>query len=146
MSAPEYRDTAAEAPHEHVHNASAQQHVIPNNDPVLDTSHEHSHGHLHHSTHAQQGRQDDVVYSQGTTFEKSTIPHQDPQDHDLHRRHLANETKMATGTVDPEKGALTPVRSEEDPQTHTVSTFYAKLRIFFHMFIWLFFTGSVVCF
>ena len=142
MSAPEYVNVNAKAAHEH--NASAQQHVIPNNDPALDILHEHHHGHLHHSAHAERGRDDDVIYSKGTTLEKNTIPHQDPQDHDLHRRHLVMETKMATEAVDAEKGALSPVRSEEDPQTHTLSTFYAKYRVLFHLFIWLFFTGSVL--
>ena len=141
MSAPEYVDVTAKASHQH--NASAQQRVVPNNNPALDISHEHNHGHLHHSAHAEQGRDDEVVYSKDTTFEKSSIPPQDPQDHDLHRRHLGNETKIATGAVDAEKGTLSPIRSEEDPQTHTVSTFYAKYRIFFHVFVWLLFTGLV---
>ena len=143
MSAPDYVDVTADAPQ--THNGSAQQHVVPNNDPTLDISHEHNHGHLHHSAHAEQGREDDMLYAKGTTLEKSTIPHQDPQDHDLHRRHLGNETKMATETVDAENGTLSPVRSEEDPQTHTLSSFYAKYRIFFHLFIWLLFTGLVWC-
>ena len=142
MSAPEYVDVTAKAAHEH--NMSAQKHVMPNNDPALDMSHEHHHGHLHHSTHVEQGREDDVVYSKDTTLEKSAIPHQDPQDHDLHRRHLVSETKMATEDVDAEKGALSPIRSEEDPQTHTLSTVYTKHRVFFHLFIWLLFTGSVL--
>ncbi len=141
MSAPEYVDVTAKAPHEH--DVSVQQNVVPNNDPALDISHEHNHGHLHHSALVEQGREVGVVYSKGTTFEKSTIPHQDPQDHDLHRRRLANETKMVAEAMDAEKGTLSPVRSEEDPQTHTLSTFYAKYRIFFHLFIWLLFTGSV---
>ena len=142
MSAPDYVDVTADVPHGH--NSSVQQHVVPNNDPALDISREHNHGHLHHSARAEQGREDGVVYSKDTTSEKSTIPHQDAQDHDLHRRHLGNETKMATETVDAEKGTLSPVRSEEDPQTHTLSSFYAKYRIFVHLFIWLLFTGLVL--
>ena len=143
MSAAENVDVTAKAGHEH--NASAQRHVIPNNDPALEKSHEHHHGHLHHSAHAEQGREDDTVYTKGTTFEKSTIPHQDPQYHDLYRRRLVSQTNMTTEAVDAEKGALSPVRSEEDPQTHTFSKFYAKYRVFFHFFTWLLFTGSVLC-
>lgn len=142
MAAPEYEDVTADIAHNH--NASAQHHVAPNHDPALDISHEHQHPHLHHDVYAEHHRPDEVVYSQGTTFEKSTIPPQDPQDHDLHRRYHPNE-KMTADIVDAEKGTMSPLRSEEeDPKTHTMSTFYAKYRIFFHLVLWLFFTGSVL--
>lgn len=128
------------------HNKSSQQHVILNDDPALEKSHEHHHGHLHHNAKVENGREEEMVYSRGTTFEPSTAPHQDPQDHALHRRIEADITKGPIDAVDPEKGDLSPIRSEDDPQTHTFSNFYRKYRIFFHLFIWLFFTGSASLF
>lgn len=123
------------------HNPSSQQDVIKNDDPVLQKSHEHHHEHLHHDAHAEKGRKDEVIYSYGTTFEGRSIPHQDPQDHDLHRRRDADMAKEPATAFDREQGALSPSRSEEDPQTHTFSNLYKRYRIFFHLFVWLFFTG-----
>lgn len=133
------------------HNASPQTNVARNNDPALDVAHEHRHGHLHHNEFSERGRDGEVVYSQGTTFEHSMIPDQAPLDHDLHRRghpeRRAN-SKDAFAVADAEKGA---VGSEEegykdhagveDPKSHRFSRFYAKYRIYFHLFIFLLFTG-----
>ncbi|CAD6593838.1 MAG: hypothetical protein ASARMPREDX12_007695 [Alectoria sarmentosa] len=123
------------------HNPSSQQNVIKNDDPVLQKSHQHHHEHLHHDVHAAKGRKDEVIYSYGTTFEGRNVPHQDPQDHDLHRRRDADMAKEPATAFDREQGALSPSRSEEDPQTHTFSNLYKRYRIFFHLFVWLFFTG-----
>lgn len=137
MAAPEHREPTHIAPH--AHNSSPQHHVVPNLDPALEISNEHHHRHLHHDAFAEKGREDEVVYSKGTTFEKSIIPEESPQDHDLHRRR--HPEKGGVEVEDAEKG-VSPIRSEEaDPQTHTFSRFYAKYRIFFHLFIWLLFTG-----
>ena len=136
---PDYVDVTVT---DETHNASPQKHVIANDDPALDKAHEHHHAHLHHDLNAEKGRNDEVVYSKGTTFESSTVPHQDPQDHDIHRRKHA---EVAAGGLpafgDPEKNGLSPIRSEEDPQTHTFSNLYRRYRLFFHLFIWLLFTG-----
>ncbi|MCJ1454106.1 hypothetical protein MMC28_004456 [Mycoblastus sanguinarius] len=99
--APDYIDIE-DAAHDYNHNTSSQRHVVVNDDPVLRKDREHHHGHLHHSANTEKGREDDLAYSKGTTFEESTIPHQDPQDHNLHRRHHADNTKEPTGIVDPE--------------------------------------------
>lgn len=124
------------------YNVSAQQHVLRNNDPALDRTLEHHHKHLHHDPNAERAREDDVLYSKGTTTDKGTIPHQDPQDHDLSRRKHANvTTNGASETKDIEQLDLDRIDSEEDPQTHTFSNFYRRYRIFFHIFIWIFFTG-----
>jgi hypothetical protein len=41
-------------------------------------------------------------------------------------------------------GNISPIQEEEeDPQTHTFSRFYVHWRIFFHIFIFLPFTGYV---
>lgn len=140
MALPEYHDptqTVAQT-----HNISSQHHVVPNSDPALEASHEHHHSHLHHDAFAEKGCEDEVVYSKGTTLERSTIPNESPQDHELHRRHQLEKGAVELG--DAEKG-MSPVRYEEDdPQTHTFSRFYAKYRIFFHLFVWLLFTGYVM--
>ena len=123
------------------HNTSAQRDVLPNSDPTLDTSNEHHHRHLHHDALAEKGREDEVVYAKGTTFDISTIPDESPHDRELRRRYHPEEGGIEVG--DAEKG-MSPVRSEdEDPKSHTLSRFYAKYRIFFHLFIWLLFTGYV---
>ena len=124
-----------------VHNASPQDHVIENDDPALNEAHEHSHSHMHHDKRAEQGRKDEVVYSEGTTFERSTIPRQDPRDHDPARRRYADPSKGNTGILDEEKIINPETLDETDPRTHTLSNFYLRYRIFFHLFIWLFFTG-----
>lgn len=141
MSTPQYVDVS-DVPRSH--NASAQHNVIKSDDPALDMSHEHSHARLHHDKHAAEGRKEDVVYSEGATFDKSAIPHQDPQDHDLARRRHADKGKKETDVNDTEKGSMSPDRLDEgDARTHTYSTFYAKYRIYAHLVIWLFFTGFV---
>lgn len=140
MAAPAYHDPTPTVGQ--THNTSSQYHVRPNPDPALDLSHEHRHQHLHHDAFAEKGREDEVVYSKGTTFEKSTIPDESPLDHELHRRYHPGKGEVEVG--DTEKG-ISPVRyQEEDLQTHSFSNFYAKYRIFFHLFIWLLFTGYVL--
>ncbi|KAL8769188.1 MAG: hypothetical protein Q9209_004822 [Squamulea sp. 1 TL-2023] len=141
MAVPEYSDVTDSKSHSH--NPSAQHNVEKNNDPALDTANEHTHGHLHHTAQANQGRED-TKYSKGTTYEHSNIPSQDPHDQTVHRRHLPDGPgpKLPAAIADTEKGNFSPDnRSDEDPQTHTLSSFYAKYRIYFHLFIWLLFTG-----
>lgn len=119
-------------------------------DPALDISREHHHSHLHHDSHAEAGREDDVVYTQGTTQERSIIPDQDRQDNYLHRRHQAerrvSDKKDAYEVSDAEKGnAVSPVQTGEnsegeDPRSHKLSGFYSRYRIFFHLAFWLLMT------
>ncbi|KAL8683396.1 MAG: hypothetical protein Q9186_000658 [Xanthomendoza sp. 1 TL-2023] len=125
------------------HNASEQHGVAQNNDPALNTAHEHTHRHLHHSTAANQGREQ-TEYSKGTTHEDSAIPSQDPHHHNVHPRPIPNgpSSKGSAAVADAEKGNFSPDnRSDEDPRTHTLSSFYQKYRVYFHLFLWLFFTG-----
>ncbi|GAM86019.1 hypothetical protein ANO11243_040290 [Dothideomycetidae sp. 11243] len=132
------------------HNASSQKGVIPNDDPALNTANEHVHEHLHHGPTSLKHRENELVYSSGTTDEPHIIPHQDKMDNDLHRRHLGTDSDPA----DVEKGAVgynvskndvgydeqTP--SEEiDPKNHKFARFYKKFRIVFHAFIVMLFTG-----
>lgn len=124
-------------------------HVARNFDPALDVAHEHHHAHLHHDATAEKGRQDDIVYSTGTTSEPSVIPDQDPLDHALHRRHHPERKdidmeKDNAVDYDAEKGGISPISTsdqERDPQSHKFARFYARYRIFFHLFIALLFTG-----
>ena len=139
MSTPQYQDVTDEKLHEH--NASAQHHVQRNNDPALDIAHEHHHAHLHHDARASMSHDQEVAYSKGTTYEKSAIPDQDPHDRHVHQQVDSSDTKSPAAFEDREKGPLSSDRSDEDPRTHTLSNFYIKNRIFFHMFIWLLFTG-----
>lgn len=127
----------------HSHNHSAQQHVQTNHDPALDTVNEHVHGHLHHTAHAEQGRTE-TDYSKGTTYEHSNIPSQDLHDQPVHRRHPLDSPTAPAAIADAEKGDFSrDSSSEDDPRTHTLSNIYLKYRIFFHLFIWLLFTGFV---
>lgn len=120
-----------------------QHDVELNSDLALHLSREHHHQHIHHSAHAREGRTDEVVYSKGTTSEKSTVPDASPQDHELHRRHHPEKNGFAHG--DAEQGEnISPIQEEENnPQTHLFSRFYVYSRIFFHIFIFLLFTGYV---
>jgi hypothetical protein len=145
-STPEHHATSE--PHvpevRHGHNASLQHNVEENSDLALHLSREHQHGHIHHSVRAEVGHPEEVVYSKGTTFEKSTIPDADPQDHELHRRHHAEKNGIKYGDAEQGGHSVQPIQEEEeDPQTHTFSRFYVHWRIFFHVFIWLLFTGYV---
>jgi CNT family concentrative nucleoside transporter len=50
-------------------------------DPALNPANEHHHAHHSHTAFAEKGRVDEVVYTEGTTAEKSNIPEPSPQDH-----------------------------------------------------------------
>jgi CNT family concentrative nucleoside transporter len=138
------------------HNASPQHHVAKNLDPALDEAHEHHHEHLHHSANAEKGRHDDPSYSIGTTNEKSTIPDQDPLDHALHRRNhperhmsekdvkdpsMAYDDKASYDVEDGRAGPGVANEQEADPKNHKFARFYRRFRIFFHLAIFLLFTG-----
>ena len=128
------------------HNSSAQHNVVPNDDPALDRIYEHHHAHIHHDANAEKGREDEVVYSKGTTLKSRVIPHQDPQDHESHRKKKVETTdKSIVSSRDPEKGStsvvLGHIQNEEDPQTHTGSSFYQRYRIYFHVVVWIYFTA-----
>jgi len=133
------------------HNSSPMPGVVRNNDPALDIAHEHDHPHLHHGAHTAATNHDHVAYTTGTTSnEPSVIPKADPNDDALHRRKLHAEHDIEkTGGIDyEEKGSLSKGRNssdpdliEEDPKRHSFSGFYAKYRVFFHIFFAMFLTG-----
>ena len=123
------------------HSLSPQQNMIQDDVPTLQNPHEHHPDHMHHDSHAEKGRKDEVTYTYGTTFRESNFPHQDPQDHDHHRMRHTDIAKEPPAAVDPEQGTMSPSHSEQDPQSHASATFYKRYRIFFHLLYWTVFTG-----
>jgi len=93
------------------HNSSPQTHVARNNDPALDISHEHHHAHLHHSAFAEKGREDEVVYTAGTTFERSMIPEPEPREKAMHQHHAKD-----TWAVSDKEKALRQVESGSEEE------------------------------
>ena len=150
MSIPEYKDVTKNNG-DHIegtfHNTSAQANVVRNTDPALDISHEHHHGHLHHSAVAIKNREDEVSYSKRTTDEPSTTPRADIMDNSLHHRHKAEEPGSYSAkeirVQDEEKGAMSAAASDEDPRHHALSNLYSRFRIFVHVFLFMLFTGLV---
>ena len=125
----------------HGHNFSAQHHVTSNPDLALHYSHEHEHKHLHHSHAAEAGRKDDIAYSMGTTFERSNIPNQNPQDYDTHPTPAVDEKTIITQDDTENDGLDLPASEDGDLRRHRWSRLYRKNRILVHIFIWLLFTG-----
>lgn len=131
---------------DHGHNPSAQKDVDTNPDLTLHYSHEHQHKHLHHNRASLAGRHDEVLYAAGTTFDKSNIGDQGPQDYQTHQLRQVHNQKSPEFVGDAEKGGVGPTRlesngSEDDGRKHRVSGTYSKYKIFVHLFIWLLFTG-----
>ncbi|KAH0536277.1 hypothetical protein FGG08_006838 [Glutinoglossum americanum] len=124
---------------QHGHNVSSQHHVEPDSDLALNPSRGHHHQHIHHGAHAEEGRADEVIHSEGTTSERSTTPGTDPQGH--HRRHHLEQAGFAYGDAEQGGNGSPTQGEEEDTQSHSFSRFYVHWRIFFHIFIFLLFTG-----
>ncbi|KAI1609526.1 CNT family concentrative nucleoside transporter [Exophiala viscosa] len=129
----------------HGHNPSKQTGVDENPDLTLRYSHEHQHNHLHHNRASMAGRHDEVLYAEGTTYDKSNIGEKGPQDYSTHhlRTGPVNEkdfVAMEAGKATIEGPTATNV-SEDEGRTHRVSRMYAKNKIFVHLFVWLLFTG-----
>jgi concentrative nucleoside transporter, CNT family len=131
------------------HNSSPMPGVVRNNDPALDIKHEHEHEHVHHSAHAV--HPDHIVYSTGTTDEKSNIPN--PSAQDSHKHPIVADEKHVSHDV--ESGAYYEVekgtRSSNDPdgeldtvQKPWYKSFklaYRKFRLPVHIFFAALFTG-----
>ena len=136
----------------HGHNPSTQLGVRPNEDMTLHYSHEHQHNHMHHGRSSLAGKHDDILYARGTT-EDQHIGHQDYSHSASHHQKLPIEvdTKDTVYSesdekgVDPEKGGVSPTKlatgETNDGRKHRFSRFYSKYKIFFHLFIWAFFTA-----
>lgn len=132
------------------HNNSPMPGVVRNDDPALDIAREHEHAHIHHSARA--AHADNIVYSTGTTDDKSTVPNPSAQDSHLHHRHPLDEKHAEhdiekAGGYDYEVDKAT--RSSSDPVAEaekkkwysSFSAFYRAFRLPIHIFIGAFFTG-----
>lgn len=134
----------------HGHNPSVQPGVKENEDLTLHYSHEHQHDHMHHGRTSLAGRHDDILYARGTT-EDQHIVHQDHSHTVQHHQkgaHVGVDARdQASSEIDAEKGDVgvaatkTDTVETEDGRKHRFSRFYRKYKIFFHLFIWLVFTG-----
>ncbi|RAR10238.1 h+ nucleoside cotransporter [Stemphylium lycopersici] len=130
------------------HNGSPQTGVARNDDPALDIAREHEHSHLHHSAHG--AHPDNLVYTSGTTDEKTSKI----LDHNAHDSH-AHHGHPADHKVDLEKAGgydyevEKATRSSSDPEMeaekrkpwYAPSMLYRKFRLPVHILIGAFFTG-----
>lgn len=123
------------------HNPSPQQDMIHDDVPYLQDSNERRHDHVHHNADLEKGQEDKIIHSYGTNFEGRTIAPQESQDHELHKRRHADMAKEPTAAVGPEQGTMSLSHFEENSQSHIFSNFYKRYRIFFHLFLWIVFTG-----
>jgi concentrative nucleoside transporter, CNT family len=145
------------------HNASSQTNVVRNDDPALDVDKEHHHEHLHHSAHAEKGRVDNIVYTSGTTAEKSTVPDADPLDNALHNhghpervhhhdipQHVSKKEDdlgidydaAEKGTYDGSDEGSRGQQQGEMSRGHRFRRFYKHWKLYIHLFILALFTGS----
>lgn len=128
----------------HGHNPSMQQGVDENPDLTLHYSHEHPHKHVHHGRTSIAGRNDEVLYATGTTFDQH-VGSQGPQDYEKHQLRTEPVNEKDFIGMDTEKGVLdssqVDTSGSEDEKKHRVSGTYSKYKIFVHLFIWLLFTG-----
>jgi CNT family concentrative nucleoside transporter len=123
--------------------------VARNDDPALDIAHEHDHHHLHHSPHA--AHPDNVIYTAGTTDEKSSkFLNSSDQDSHAIQHHPVKEKhdlekgagydfaveKASHGSSDPEVAVKMKPFYALSP-----SEFYRRFRLPIHIFIGAFFTG-----
>lgn len=126
----------------HNREASIEYNKVQSRDPSLSNSDSHHYRLSHHDANASLGQKEEVTYPKATTYNEKI----DPQTKtDLQQEHQPDALKgPSSDVVDPENAELGHVSSEIDARTHTFSGFYSKHRIFFHLFIWLFFTGYVL--
>ena len=101
---------------------------------------EHHPDHVHHDSYVEKGREDGAIYSHSTTFKESTFLHQNPQDHDLHRRRHSDPAKDTAAAVDSEQ-SICHNNAEEHSQFHIFSRSYKRNRIIFHLLFGVVFTG-----
>ncbi|KAL8813334.1 MAG: hypothetical protein Q9223_000171 [Gallowayella weberi] len=141
MAISEYTAATEHTIHQSI--ASEQHYLDQKSDPALDTAHERTQSHPHHGPSAEQGW-NQTEHSKETTYQNSAIPSQDSQNENVHRRQIPNgpSSKGVAAVADTEKGnSSLDNRSDEDPRPKTLSSFYQKYRVYFHLFLWLFFTS-----
>ena len=122
MATTEYNNAIGD--HKH-NNTLPQDRIAQNNDSILGPAHQHHHNHLHHDVPVEKGNDDEMAYSNGSAIDKSTIPDQTTHDHDVHKSEGIHQHDTEVG----------------DPRPQKSLGLYTRYRIFFHLLIWLFFTG-----
>ncbi|KAI0882948.1 H+/nucleoside cotransporter-like protein [Annulohypoxylon maeteangense] len=112
------------------HNASPQEGVAPNPDPVLEFANEHHHAHLHHGGLAANpaNHPDEVVYSTSSPQKSLDKPH----DYSAAEKSVTDEESGNIGHIGGDG-------SEKRPSI--LSRYYRKYRAYVHLFIWLVFTA-----
>ncbi|KAL6706410.1 hypothetical protein ACN47E_005516 [Coniothyrium glycines] len=128
------------------HNASPMPGVKTNNDPALDIAREHDHQHVHHSPRA--AHPDNIVYTTGTTDDKSHVPDASAQDSHVHHRHIADEKHDLEKASGYDYEVEKATRSSSDPELEaekksrwSISVLYRRFRLPVHIFIGCLFTG-----
>lgn len=101
--------------------------ISPHIDPALQPEHQHQHAHHHHTAYAEQGRREEVVYTNDTAYDKGIVPDQSPLDH-ASKSHSQSEKDEETGESQPAKRPWH--RRMRKHWRHVV-----------HAVIWLLFTG-----
>lgn len=138
--------SAADMAATHDHNSSPMSGVAYNPDPALAISQEHEHQHVHHSARA--AHADNIVYTSGTTDDRSTVPTPSAQDSHLHHSHQPdkNHDIEKAGGYDYEVEKATHSSGEQERETETKawyspSVLYRKYRLPIHLLIASKFTG-----
>ncbi len=134
--------------HEHPPNSSVQQNIVYGHDRALDSVQEFHTAHSQHDDNAESGRDEDVPESKEATLEPHAISYEGPQDPNLkHRKEADAVEKSVESRSYTENGSASVVLGHEqiveDARSQAGPTFYQRYRIFFHLIIWLFFTGFV---
>lgn len=118
----------------HDHNVSVEHNQAQNQEQAATILDDHSRGQqLHHDTDVELGQKKEIGYQNSATNQN------DPNPYD--QAHPDDPKKQPSHMISTENEELGHVTSEADPKGHSLSTFYVKYRMFFHLIIWLFFTG-----
>ncbi|PSN66871.1 sodium/nucleoside cotransporter 1 /nucleoside cotransporter 1 [Corynespora cassiicola Philippines] len=135
----------------HEHNSSLMPGVASNPDPALDIANEHHHPHVHHGAHAEKGHdeKDHIAYTIGTTepnpnniFLNSAdekLRYNEKSDHDIEKQ--GNVDLEEKGSFSKGQTSSNPEGEDLGPRRFNFGRFYSINRIFFHIFIGVFFTG-----
>jgi len=94
-------------------------------DPALLPEHQHHHAHHHHTAFAEKGREEEVVYTKDTTFEKGIVPEPTALDH----------ASKSHSQSDEETGVSQPVKRSWQRRM------LKHWRPVVHAVVWLLFTG-----
>ena len=121
------------------HDASMQRKIHEKHDSAPDTLHEHRHNHLRDNVHAE--HEQGATYSKGAMFNKGTATDSDPRNSYAINYEAKQSKEVDLGSAEIGIDGRVQQKADRDPQTHSLSSFYRRYRIFFHLFIWLLFTG-----